>query len=201
MSFRPKAGRPEWRNLLIIFATVCLTGCRYTFDLEDSDIKPMIALRSCICADSTAVIEVHKTVPVTEISKADTALVNPAYSLRCNGKEVDATCEMIGEGGMRISSQAFRSGDRIEVTFSADGMETVSAGTVIPDEFPEYTLDIHRNSQGYFFSRGHRKERILLKRDSEIQPGSGYGRTFIHYGNLLKASFKLLRYEYRVFLD
>ena len=106
--------------LLIIFATVCLTGCRYTFDLEGSDLKPMIALRSCICADSTAVIEVHKTVPVTEISKADTALVNPAYSLRCNGKEVDATCEMIGEGGMRISSQAFRSGDRIEVTFSAD---------------------------------------------------------------------------------
>lgn len=149
MSFRPKAGRPEWRNLLIIFAMVCMTGCRYTFGLEASDLKPMIALRSCICADSTAVIEVHKTVPVTEISKADTALVNPAYSLRCNGKEVEATYEMIGKGGMRISSPAFRSGDRIEVTFSADGMETVSAETVIPDEFPEYMLDIRRNSQGY----------------------------------------------------
>ena len=135
--------------LLIIFATVCLTGCRYTFDLEGSDLKPMIALRSCICADSTAVIEVHKTVPVTDISKADTALVNPAYSLRCNGKEVDATCEMIGEGGMRISSQAFRSGDRIEISFGADGMETVQAETTIPGEFPEYSLDVRHGREGY----------------------------------------------------
>lgn len=133
----------------MIFALICLTGCRYTFELGDSDMKPMIAVRSCMCADSLTMIQVHKTVPVTEISKADTSLVNPGYSLRCNGKEVDASHSMIGEGGMSINGPAFRSGDKVEITFSAEGMETVTASTVIPDEFPEYSLNFRESNEGY----------------------------------------------------
>lgn len=134
--------RPEWRNLLIIFLTAILTSCTYTFELKDSHLKSMAAVRAKICADSTVVIHVDKTVPLTQIGNVDTTLVSPHYSLLCNGKEVETTFEMDGMGGMVIKSDSFKNGDRLEFTFSTDDMETATAVTEIPQQFPKYTISM-----------------------------------------------------------
>lgn len=132
--------RPKWGNILIVLISSILTGCAYSFDLKDSDMKPMLAVRAKICADSAVVIKVDKTVPLTQIGKVDTAMVSPQYSLKCNGVEVETTYEMDGEGGMIIKADSFKSGDKLDFTFSAEGMETVTTSTQIPSAFPKYTV-------------------------------------------------------------
>ena len=59
--------RPKWGNILIVLISSILTGCAYSFDLKDSDMKPMLAVRAKICADSAVVIKVDKTIPLTQI--------------------------------------------------------------------------------------------------------------------------------------
>ena len=66
--------------------------------------------------------------------------VSPQYSLKCNGVEVETTYEMDGEGGMIIKADPFKSGDKLDFTFSAEGMETVTTSTQIPSAFPKYTV-------------------------------------------------------------
>ena len=130
------------RKLIIFFALMVLTGCTYSFELKESDMKPMLAVRSKICADSLVVITVDKTVPLTQIGKVDTTLISPRYSLRCNGVEVETSYEMDGEGGMVIRSDSFKSGDKLYFTFSTDDMETVTAVTEIPQPFPQHTVTL-----------------------------------------------------------
>ena len=130
------------RNLILIFTLLALTACNYTFELKEADMKPMIAVQAKICADSSVVINVHKTVPLTQIGKMDTTLLHPHYSLLSNGTEVETTYEMDGEGGMIIKADFFKSGDKLDFTFSADDMETVNAVTVIPAAFPKNTVTL-----------------------------------------------------------
>ena len=133
-------------NLLILTMLLSLTGCKYSFGLDGTDAKPMVAIRSYMCADSLVVIDLHKTVPLANLAKADTSLKSTLYSLRCNGKEVDCEETMIGEGRMVIQTDAFKSGDRIEFVFESDDMETAVASTVIPGSFPEYELELCQSS-------------------------------------------------------
>lgn len=146
-------------NIFCLLMLLTLSGCRYSFELNDSDMEPMIAVRASICADSTTQIKVHKTIPMTKIDKIDTVMTAPFYTLRCNGEEVETSDIMDGEGGMQITSGAFRSGDRLELTFGAEGMETTVSKTVVPAAFPKYditssaaqTLTIsYEDSKGYY---------------------------------------------------
>lgn len=146
MSFRPKAFRPEWRNLLIIITLLALTGCKYPFDLETADVKPIPVIKSYICADSLVTIDIRKAVPLSQIAKADSSLKGPRYTLRCNGVQVDCAQSMKGGGRMVLSAGAFRNGDKIELVFESDDMETAVAGTVIPGAFPEHELKLCRSN-------------------------------------------------------
>lgn len=146
MSFRLMAFRHEWRNLLIIIALLALTGCKYPFELDNKDVHPMAAIRSYVCADSLVTIDIDKIVPLAELAAADTALINPHYSLKCNGTEVDCYESMIGERRLSLRTDSFRSGDKIEIFFESDDTESAMAGTIIPDTFPEYELELCKSS-------------------------------------------------------
>lgn len=145
MSFRQKVFRPEWRNLLIITALLMLTGCKYPFELDQQDARPMAVIRSYLCADSLVTIDIRKTIPLSQLATADTTLNNPRFSLKCNGTDVDAAESVMG-GTMILRTDAFKSGDKIEVVFESDDMETAVARTVIPHPFPEYSLELTRSS-------------------------------------------------------
>lgn len=136
----------RFAQCLLMLLTV--SGCRYTFELDDMNLKPMIAVKASICADSITVINIHKTIPVTEISKADTVLTAPFYTLKCNGKEVEASQTKIGEGGMQIQAPAFKSGDMLELTYGAERMETTVSKTVIPTAFPDYEIKYRTSADG-----------------------------------------------------
>ena len=138
------------RYIILILMTLATAGCRYTFELDDADIKPMIAVQADVCADSATIINIYKTIPVTEISKADTILTAPFYTLKCNGKEVDATHTKIGEGGMQIQAPAFKSGDIVELVYGAEDMETTISKTGIPEKFPEYEILNKQLSDGAY---------------------------------------------------
>lgn len=146
MSFRLKAFRPEWRNLLILTMLLALTGCKYPFDLDQKDALPMAAIRSYMCADSLVTIDICKIVPLSRLATADSTLINPHYSLKCNGVEVDCEESMVGKGKMSLRTAAFKSGDRIEIVFESDDTEKAVASTVIPGSFPEYELELCSSS-------------------------------------------------------
>lgn len=130
------------RNIIMILLLLVTTGCKYSFDLNDSDMKPMVAVRAKICVDSTVVINVDKTVPLTMIDRMDTTLISPQYSLKCNGEEVETSFEMDGEGGMIIMSDSFKAGDKLEFVFSAEDMKPISTSTELPQPFPKYSLSL-----------------------------------------------------------
>ena len=130
------------KNRYILMLLLALTGCKYSFDLDNKDVQPLTAIRSYICADSLVTIDISKVVPLSQLATADTTLMNPHYSLKCNGVEVDCEESMIGEGRLSLRTDAFKSGDKIDIVFESDDTETAVASTVIPDAFPEYELEL-----------------------------------------------------------
>lgn len=168
----------NWRNLLIMAVLICFSGCRYPFDLNDSDMESLVAVQSYICADSTVSIHIYKTVPLTQIGKADTTLINPRYSLKCNGREVEVRDSMIGEGGMALIAQSFKSGDKVELAFETEDMKTAVASTTIPDKFPEYSLKLTGNS-----STSTRTLQISYKDNPETE--DWYGAIVKWQGNII----------------
>lgn len=134
------------KNKYILILLLALTGCKYSFDLDYQNAEPMVAIKSYVCADSAVMIKVRKVVPLARLATADSTLVNPRYSLKCNGNEVAAQDAMLGKGGMLLSAGPFKSGDKIELVFESDDTGISSASTVIPDTFPEYELTLSRSN-------------------------------------------------------
>lgn len=122
-----------------------MTGCKYPFDLDYRDAKPTVAIRSYVCADSIVTIDIHKTVPLSQLATADSILHNPHYSLKCNGVGVDVDETPVGDGRLVLRTEAFRSGDKIELVFESDDTETIVASTVIPGTFPDYELELRES--------------------------------------------------------
>lgn len=135
-------------KVLLLLLIPALTGCRYTFELQDNGLEPCICLMSYICADSLSSIDVYKSVPVQMVGKADMNLVSPAYSLTKNGKEIETASKETANYGVNLSSEAFKEGDRLELTFSAEGMEPATASTTVPGQFPEYTAEDYVDENG-----------------------------------------------------
>lgn len=145
----------------ILILLLALTGCKYSFDLDYQNARPMTAIRSYICADSLVTININKTVPLAQLATGDTTLINPHYLLKCNGQEVDCDVSMISEGKMCIRTDAFRSGDKIEIVFESDDTETAMASTIIPGTFPQYELELCKSSDA------QRNLKIRYKDDPE----------------------------------
>ena len=127
------------KKIILLVGLIILSGCRYSFDINDSGLEPRICVMSYICSGEEAGIEVYKTVPVYEAGNADMALVSPSYSLKCNGVEVETTSAVVPNDGLMLHSPAFKSGDVLELTVGAEGLKTVTARTTVPEGFPEFT--------------------------------------------------------------
>lgn len=124
---------------ILLLTLPLLSGCRYSFDINDSGLEPRICVMSYICSGEEAGIEIYKTVPVYATGNADMTLVSPSYSLRCNGEEVDIYSAEVPNDGLMLNSPAFKAGDVLELTVGAEGQETVTARTTVPGNFPEFT--------------------------------------------------------------
>ena len=138
------------KTIILLVGLIILSGCRYSFDINDSGLEPRICVMSYICSGEEAGIEVYKTVPVYEAGNADMALVSPSYSLKCNGVEVETSSAAVPNDGLMLHSPAFKSGDVLELTVGAEGLKTVTARTTVPEGFPEFT-------QTYGFDENGRK--------------------------------------------
>lgn len=149
---------------ILLLTLPLLSGCRYSFDINDSGLEPRICVMSYICSGEEAGIEIYKTVPVYATGNADMTLVSPSYSLRCNDEEVDISSAEVPNDGLMLNSPAFKAGDVLELTVGAEGLETVTASTTVPGSFPEFTqtygldedgnrsitLRYEKESEGYY---------------------------------------------------
>lgn len=159
--------RMKTKIIFLLIIATALTGCRYSFDIEDSGLEPRICVKSYICTDSTTVIEIHRTIPIDEISSTASAAIYPSFSLLCNGEEVETASTGMANGGMRIEAGTFCEGDRLSLTAGADGLETVKAETSIPDGFPEYSFKDYTDTDG--------NKCVLLKYKDNPQSRDYYG--------------------------
>lgn len=149
---------------ILLLTLPLLSGCRYSFDINDSGLEPRICVMSYICSGEEAGIEIYKTVPVYATGNADMTLVSPSYSLKCNDEEVDISSAEVPNDGLMLNSPAFKAGDVLELTVGAEGLETVTARTTVPGIFPEFTqtygldedgnrsitLRYEKESEGYY---------------------------------------------------
>ena len=118
-----------------------MTGCRYSFEIDDIGYESRLCVRSFVCADSSASVTVHRAIPITDAANTDTSRISPMFSLKCNGAEVEESPSDIDKGGVKYNMEAFKSGDLLELSVKEEGMERVTASTVIPDFFPECTTE------------------------------------------------------------
>lgn len=137
-----------YNKVLLLLLIPALTGCRYTFDLQDNGLEPCICVMSYICTDSLSSIDVYKSVPVHMSGKADMTLVSPVYSFTSNGKPVESVIKETADYGINISGGAFKEGDRLELEFSAEGIERATASTTMPGLFPDYTAEAYVDEDG-----------------------------------------------------
>lgn len=172
---------------LLLLGIVSLTGCRYRFDIEDNGLKPCMCIKSFICADSLVNVDVYKAVPVQYAGKTDMSIVSPSYSLKRNGKEVETSSKDIENYGINLQCEEFSKGDRLEITFCADGVEPAAASTVIPGNFPEFTYRTYRDEDDNWC--------ILLEYKDDKDSRDYYGasvetrRTFRHGHNPLFVTY------------
>lgn len=137
-----------YNKLLILLLIPVLTGCRYSFEIPDNGLEPCICLMSYICADSLSNVNVYKAVPVQMSGRADMTIESASYSLKRNGKETEVTSRDIENYGISLSGERFKEGDRLELTFSADGMDMATASTTVPGKFPDYTAERYVDENG-----------------------------------------------------
>ena len=137
-----------YNKLLILLLIPALTGCRYSFEIPDNGLEPCICLMSYICADSLSNVNVYKAVPVQMSGRADMTIESASYSLKRNGKETEVTSRDIENYGISLSGERFKEGDRLELTFSADGMDMATASTTVPGKFPDYTAERYVDENG-----------------------------------------------------
>lgn len=126
---------------MIILTLLTMTGCRYSFEIDDIGYESRLCVRSFVCADSSASVTVHRAIPITDAANTDTSRISPMFSLKCNGVEVEASPSDIDKGGVKYNMEVFESGDLLELIVEDEGMERVTASTVIPDFFPECTTE------------------------------------------------------------
>ena len=152
---------------MIILTLLMMTGCRYSFEIDDIGLEPRLCVRSFVCADSSATITVHRAIPITDAANTDTSRISPVFSLKCNGVEVEASQSDIDKGGIKYNMAAFKSGDLLELSVEEEGMERVTASTVIPDFFPECTTEFYEYDQ---WKRG-----VLIKYEDNPETEDFYG--------------------------
>lgn len=126
---------------IIILTLLTMTGCRYSFEIDDIGYESRLCVRSFVCADSSASVTVHRAIPITDASNTDTSRISPMFSLKCNGSEVEGSQSDIDRGGVQYNMEAFEPGDILELSVEDEGMDRVTASTVIPDFFPECTTE------------------------------------------------------------
>lgn len=126
---------------MIILTLLTMTGCRYSFEIDDIGYESRLCVRSFVCADSSASVTVHRAIPITDAANTDTSRIYPMFSLKCNGVEVEASPSDIDKGGVKYNMEVFESGDLLELSVKEEGMERVTASTVIPGFFPECTTE------------------------------------------------------------
>lgn len=130
------------KYLIILISFLAATSCRYSFELDTYGLEQRIAVRSVIGAEDSTSILVHKALPITEIGNEDTYMDNAAVILKCNGKEVETSSVRLDKTGFRFDAGVFKHGDRIEIIAGADGIETATAVTTIPEKFPDFEVDL-----------------------------------------------------------
>lgn len=153
-----------------------MTGCEYSFELDNVVEDPLMCIRSYMSVGDSSVIRLNKTVPVTVIRKLDTAIVSPSYSLRCNVNIINPTSVCSENGSLIIRTGGFRSGDRLEITAGAEGTGTASASTVVPEEFPDYSIELFKDEKGEYWVR------ILINEMPE--KGNFYGAAIDYYADM-----------------
>lgn len=159
------------RKVLMIFAVfMTITGCRFSFEIEETGLEKEICIRSMICADSTATILMHKAVPITDVARVDTTMVTPVLTLKCNGQEVGTASSGAENGGRRFKADAFKAGDKLELTAGAEGMETVMASTVVPGFFTGYEI-----GEFEIISRDVDEYRVVISYEDDPETDDFYG--------------------------
>jgi len=159
------------RKVLMTFAVLMtITGCRFSFEIEETGLEKEICIRSMICADSTATILMHKAVPITDVARTDTAMITPVLTLKCNGQEVGTASSGAENGGRRFRADAFKAGDKLELTAGAEGMETIMASTVVPGYFTGYEIGEFEITSGLVD-----KYRIVISYEDDPETDDFYG--------------------------
>ena len=153
---------------ILIAALGCaLTSCMKPFD-PDFDENPVIFLESFPGSDA----EYVSFTILPAYSRSNTPVVipfDPDITFTVNGDVVPLEC-VSAEDGFYIAHHKPMSGDRMTISVSCEGFQSIDAETFIPEAFPERKVDYRKVAAGI-----DEYDNVLFITASELDPDFAYG--------------------------
>lgn len=123
-----------------------VSSCRYTFDLTGLSDKGKIYMVCIPGGSDTTIFELKYTVPLAGSGAKPASVENAAVSFSVNGSPEklllsDGSDPRIPEGSF-YTLRKFSAGDVLDLSASAEGIDDISAETVVPDRFPDVQTEI-----------------------------------------------------------
>lgn len=129
--------------ILMSLSALLLPGaCMRSFDLEVTS-SPKLFLQCCPGPGDTTILQLNRTIPVGSTYDGPVFLESADIEFRVNGvgypvARADEKTGTVPPGGWYVAAP-LRAGDAVQVEARAEGLDPVSATTVIPDEAPVFT--------------------------------------------------------------
>lgn len=176
--------RKRYLIVVLIIWTLIFTACEKEIRLDMGDYRPRIVMNGIITPDSLIEIRVSKSFLYTDTLADKSQLKNASLTLYINGKESE---KMMMTGyeqhtnhdrlgfqytavmALYRSTMRPKTGDRIRIEASAEGLNTAWAETTIP-----VPPQINQIDTATFFTA----ERIMEEINNEYYPGYGVGTLY-----------------------
>lgn len=137
------------KNISHILLSVCiglLSSCTYHFELDDVNSSPKLVLYSYPGSGDTTVVQLSRSLPVSQKGELVRGLKGADVHLFVNGEMVSLAWTDDSMPGVPAQSyyavKTFEDGDNVNITAAAEGMKAVSSATIVPSQFPLTSINM-----------------------------------------------------------
>ncbi len=165
----------KFKTLSLVLAALPLSvSCEYTFDLKGLGTEGKVYLTCVAGSSDTTVFDLATTLPIKDIPGSPVPTDNARASLSVNGTPVELSRSTDSSSGIPEGSfyilRRFSPGDVLDFSASVEGLDAVSASTVIPEKFPEVATEVSLDSA--YNSSGNPYKTVTFTVSFDDDPGS-----------------------------
>lgn len=128
------------KKIIYLIMTAVLSSCNYHFELDEVDAREKLVLYCFPSNNDTTIIQLSRSVPVNKKEPQDKSVRNANILFTVNGEKQsvywneDSTSSVPARCFYALGK--WKRNDNLHLQVAATGLQTVSAQTFMPDNFP-----------------------------------------------------------------